>query len=322
MLSKNDDKSFDLLQKITESDLADNPLKNMVTHLVSKFLEFTGGTNQNEESLNFTSPYKRKHDREEFSNPDSFMFLDKISVLENDLLCNVLLISVYKDLVLTQKQKLDDLEDANHHLKHDLESKSTQLEHLTFINKDFKEKANIGMLEFLEAELKNKENQLSGLHSRLDEKQKEYSNKLEHYQKIFEQNRTRVNELEEENHQLKQAPRQEIRQTQQEMDSEALFNNEQCQQLQQELQAEKEKCKALHADLFNEKSSLISLDIKYGDLERTIQEHELKIDDLEHTLHERQVQITKLEVHWHNIGFLQQFRSNLQTQSDLLIIEQ
>jgi chromosome segregation ATPase len=152
------------------------------------------------------------------------------------------------------------------------------------------------MLEFLEVELKNKENQLSGLHSRLDEKQKEYSNKLEHYQKIFEQNRARLNELEEENHQLKQAPRQEMRQTQEEIDSEALVNNEHCLQLQKELQAEKEKCKALHADLFNEKSSLISLDIKYGDLERTIQEQDLKIDDLEHTLHEKQIQISKLEV--------------------------
>ena len=90
MLSKNDDKSFDLLQKINESELAENPLKEMVAHLVSKFLEFTGGTNENQESLNFTSPYKRKHERAEFTNPDSFMFLDKISVLENDLLCNVL----------------------------------------------------------------------------------------------------------------------------------------------------------------------------------------------------------------------------------------
>jgi hypothetical protein len=62
---------------------------------------------------------------------------------------------------MTQKQQLDDIEDQNLALKRELDSKSSQLEKLSFINKDFQQKANIGMLEFLEFELKNKENQLA-----------------------------------------------------------------------------------------------------------------------------------------------------------------
>jgi hypothetical protein len=62
---------------------------------------------------------------------------------------------------MTQKQQLDDIEDQNFALKRELDSKSSQLERLSLINKDFQQKANIGMLEFLELELKNKENQLA-----------------------------------------------------------------------------------------------------------------------------------------------------------------
>ena len=62
---------------------------------------------------------------------------------------------------MTQKQQLDDIEDQNLALKRELDSKSSQLEKLSLINKDFQQKANIGMLEFLELELKNKENQLA-----------------------------------------------------------------------------------------------------------------------------------------------------------------
>ena len=69
----------------------------------------------------------------------------------------------YKDLVMTQKQQLDDIEDSNLALKRELEAKSSQLETLSFINQNFKEKANIGMLEFLELELRNKETQLNSI---------------------------------------------------------------------------------------------------------------------------------------------------------------
>lgn len=64
---------------------------------------------------------------------------------------------------MTQKQQLDDIEDSNLALKRELEAKSSQLETLSFINQNFKEKANIGMLEFLELELRNKETQLNSI---------------------------------------------------------------------------------------------------------------------------------------------------------------
>ena len=75
--------------------------------------------------------------------------------------------------------------------------KSSELEKLAFENEDFKKRANIGMTDVLQLELDQKKSQIKMLTSKLEEKQKEYSKKLGDYQEKYEQNRKRINELEE-----------------------------------------------------------------------------------------------------------------------------
>lgn len=214
---------------------------------------------------------------------------------------------------MTQKQELDDTEDKNITLKRELDSKTLQLDKLSFITNDFKEKANIGMLEFLELELKNKENQLAskgffvtilGMHSRLDEKQKEYASKLEHYQQIFNSQQSRVKELEEENYTLRQKNSDfqqhssQIDQSVQGEGSESSIKglNEKLLSLEKELNQERDKNRKLHEDFFKEKGTLMQLEIKLSDLERENVDSKLKVGDLEHKVDEYEAHIAKLEV--------------------------
>lgn len=198
---------------------------------------------------------------------------------------------------MIQKQQLDDTEDKYLGMKRELDSKSVQLEKLSFINKDFKEKANIGMLEFLELELKNKENQLASLHARLDEKQKEYVNKLENYQQIFNEQTSRIKELEDSNF--------ELRQKTHDAKSHGGSKSEDIAKITQELEAvelalknEKEKSRRLHEDLFREKDKLMHLEIKSSDIERQNVDLQLRLSDLEIKNEEQQANIAKLEVRW------------------------
>ncbi len=205
----------------------------------------------------------------------------------------------YKDLVMTQKQQLDDIEDVNFGLKRELDSKTMQLEKLSFINKDFKEKANIGMLEFLELELKNKEQQLAGMHARLDEKQKEYVSKLENYQQIFNENRNKIRELEDENFTLTQrvsdlekqnvlggTASQDIVEKIQELHT-----------IEGELRAEREKTRKVHEDIYREKDRVMHLEIKLSDQERKNVDLNLRIGDLEAKVDEYEGHLKKLEVY-------------------------
>lgn len=206
---------------------------------------------------------------------------------------------------MTQKQQLDDTDDKYLDMKRELESKSTQLEQLSFINKDFKEKANIGMLEFLELELKNKENQLASLHARLDEKQKEYVSKIESYQSMFNEHRTRVKELEEENHSLRNrsdAAGEEGASSKggRSEDVEKLIK--QIETLEADLKQEKDKGRKLHEDVFKEKDKSMHLEIKLSDIERKNVDLQLRVSDLDSKTEEQQCKIAKLEVRYDNPG--------------------
>lgn len=203
-----------------------------------------------------------------------------------------------------QKQQLDDTEDKCMAMSRELESKTVQLEKLSFINKDFKEKANIGMLEFLELELKNKENQLASLHARLDEKQKEYVTKLENYQHIFNEQTTRIKELDEENFHLRQKTQESHAQGSFKSEDMAKINQE-LQDLESELITEKEKSRKLHEDLFREKDKVMQLEIKSSDIERQNVDFQLRINDLESKVEEQQSNIDKLEVIGINQGIQQ-----------------
>lgn len=195
---------------------------------------------------------------------------------------------------MTQKQQLDDTEDKYLYMKRDLDSKTVQLEKLSFINNDFKEKANIGMLEFLELELKNKENQLASLHARLDEKQKEYVTKLENYQHIFNEQTSRIKELEDSNHELRQKTKEIKTQSGKSEDIDKL--NQEIQALETELMNEKDKSRKIHEDLFREKDKLMQLEIKSSDIERQNVDFQMRIKDLEIKVEEQEANILKLEV--------------------------
>lgn len=199
---------------------------------------------------------------------------------------------------MTQKQQLDDTEDNNFTLKRELDSKTMQLEKLSFINKDFKEKANIGMLEFLELELKNKENQLAGLHARLDEKQKEYVSKLENYQQIFNENRSRIKEIEDQNFQLTQKVSDLEKQNVlgAGASQETIDKIQQLHGVEQDLRTEREKTRKLHEDIYREKDEIMHLEIKLSDQERQNLDLNLKIGDLEGKVEEYESQLAKLQV--------------------------
>lgn len=286
MLSQSNDASLDLISKMNDFDGEDAPIKLLLETLVQLYVEITGSNEHTTaEVFKTPSPYKKQRD---FSNPDSYHMFEKLHKQEADLI-------YYKDLVMTQKQQLDDTEDKLLAMKRDLDSKTTQLEKLSFINKDFQNKANIGMLEFLELELKNKENQLASLHARLDEKQKEYVTKLEHYQHIFNEQTSRIKELEDHNF--------ELRQKVQESKAHGGLRSEDMTKISQELEGletelknEKEKSRRLHEDLFKEKDRLMHLEIKSSDIERQNVDLQLRINDLESKVEEQESNISKLEV--------------------------
>lgn len=206
--------------------------------------------------------------------------------------------SDYKDLVMTQKQQLDDTEDKYLEMKRDLESKSKQLENLSLINKDIMEKANIARLDVLEMELKSKESQLTLLTSRLDEKQKEYANKLEQYQHIFNEQRSRHKELEDENYELRQKLEGDSKKgSSKHISSEETEKlSQQISSLQTELKQEKEKCRKLHEEFFKEKDRSMHSEIKISDLERKNLDLQLKVSDLESKVEELEAHTIKLEV--------------------------
>ena len=96
-----------------------------------------------------------------------------------------------------QEIKILELESQNQTLQSKLEASTADLEKLRFETEDFKKRANIGITEILELELNQKKEQVAMLTAKLEEKQKEYQRKIEDYHDKYEENRRRINELEE-----------------------------------------------------------------------------------------------------------------------------
>jgi hypothetical protein len=159
MLSEHNDTCFLLLEKLNDNGDTESALKSLLSELVNKVGSITGMQSGEQTEIKASpgvqkGPHTRRREiSSDYHNPDMYQTFEKINRLERDLI-------YYKDLVMTQKQQLDDYEDKNLALQRDLKSKTDQLSHLSLINESFKEKANIGMLEFLEMELKAKESQL------------------------------------------------------------------------------------------------------------------------------------------------------------------
>lgn len=189
---------FQDLLKVEDSELVEFG-KDLTQNLVKVFTEFSGVQNEEPEqnTENFSpnpyrkvdiggaiSPLNRKHS--DFSKN----ILEKYDESEKELF----------HLRKTQKEqssRITDLETENQSLKSKLEKKTSELEKLAFENEDFKKRANIGMTEILELELNQKKEQVKLLTSKLEEKQKEYHRKIEDYHEKYDNNRKRINDLEE-----------------------------------------------------------------------------------------------------------------------------
>ena len=73
----------------------------------------------------------------------------------------------------------------------------SELDKLRHENEDFKTRANIGMIDILEMDLKREKDVVNDLKTRLEDKQNEYANKLQSYESIFKEYREKNNELED-----------------------------------------------------------------------------------------------------------------------------
>lgn len=202
MLS-NVDAGFQILQD--QLNIGDSKLvefgKQLTQDLLKVFTSYTGVQNENEEDIDSAnggfspSPYKKsittdsmspRRNTSEFNNH----ILDKYDQSEQQLI-------TLKKAQKVNDNRIIDLESENQQLKDQLGKKTSELEKLAFENEDFKKRANLGMTEILELELNQKKEQIVMLSNKLEEKQKEYSKKIEDYHEKYEENRRHINDLEE-----------------------------------------------------------------------------------------------------------------------------
>ena len=167
--------------------------KNLTESLLKVFTEFTGVSNDTEDDNYLSSPPKqglesplRRRKTSEFNKN----MLEKYDRSEKELMD-------LKKVSKEQEIKILELESQNQTLQSKLEASTADLEKLRFETEDFKKRANIGITEILELELNQKKEQVAMLTAKLEEKQKEYQRKIEDYHDKYEENRRRINELEE-----------------------------------------------------------------------------------------------------------------------------
>lgn len=191
MLSQ-EDRAFEILQDILRIDDIDQQeeIKTMTEQLVSVYTEFAGVVVESDEEI--ISPFKKKLS---LKNEKSFKFnqdflLEKLDKTEKQL----------NQLQAKSREKDEtviNLEHENQLLKDELSKLKAKFDGLNMENEDFKKRANIGMIDVMELELKQKKQQVKELSSRLEDKQKEYSRKLQSYQDQFNEYRNRISELED-----------------------------------------------------------------------------------------------------------------------------
>lgn len=190
MLSK-EDQAFEILQdilRITDAEQQET-IKQLTEQLVSAYSEFANIVPENEEE---GSPYKKKMS---LRSDGSFKFnqeflLEKMDKTEKEL-------NQLKGNYKLKEERIINLEQENQLLKDQLSKMKSQFDHLNLENEDFKKRANIGMIDVLELELKQKKQQVKEITARLEDKQKEYSTKLHTYQDQFDEYRKRISDLEE-----------------------------------------------------------------------------------------------------------------------------
>lgn len=190
MLSK-EDQAFEILQDILriKDPSQQEEVKNLTEQLVSVYTEFAGVVVESDEET--ISPYKKKlsiKGEKNFKFNQDFL-LEKLDKTEKEL-------NQLKTSSKVKDEKVINLEHENQILIDENTKLKSQLEGLNLENEDFKNRANIGMIDVLELELKQKRQQVKELSARLEDKQKEYSKKLQDYKDQFNDYRTRINDLE------------------------------------------------------------------------------------------------------------------------------
>lgn len=130
----------------------------------------------------------------------------------------------------------------------------------------------------------------------MDEKQKEYSTKLENYQKMFKEQQQRAAELEQENSDLSDKVNELSKLAGGNSGSQdSGKRDEEFALLEKELLTEKEKNKKLKDDCFKDKGLLMQQEIKMSVFEQNNAELQLRVGELESKIEEYESQVKRLE---------------------------
>jgi len=192
LMTKEEKTALEFFQKLTklEDINAMEIMKSISQQLVTQMGEFgeveEEGAQDNTVKEELSSPYRKKETQIFYDKK----LLDRVRKNEDELF------DIRKDKRSLQEQVLS-LEEENTILKDELAKATGQLETLKHENTDFKKRANIGMIDILELDLKRERELVVDLRTRLDDKQKEYRHKFEYYQEKFDEYRKRISELEE-----------------------------------------------------------------------------------------------------------------------------
>ena len=96
-----------------------------------------------------------------------------------------------QDAEIFNRSKISELENLNSGLKTELGEKDSELKSLRFQLQDFKKKANVGLLEYYEQEVKGLNGKLDALNFQLIQRKQEYDFRVREYQDKLEVCRVR-----------------------------------------------------------------------------------------------------------------------------------
>ena len=210
---------------------------------------------------------------------------ERVRFLESE---NESLVNKVQDLEGTLLQKTEELEKATNELKHQ-----------KFQNQDFKDRANIGLIDCLEMDNKRLKELNQELKARLDDKQREYQKKLGSYQERFEEYRERANDLESYRVKYEEVKRGKSMAELDELDEEEEKKNEEIIKkmniLKDEIGELKKKNQTIHDQAIKDKEESINLEISINQLESENLQIDLEKKSLQLTVQELQTQLADLK---------------------------
>ena len=189
LLTRDKDYATELFQKISNIQEADKreelkAISQTLVHEVSDCL----GAQEDEPSRKNSRISPLQMPSQNFWKDDTLM--KRLQGHEDEL------IKLKKELKKCQT-RIVLLEEENSQLINSQGTMANELDKLRHENEDFKTRANIGMIDILEMDLKREKDIVKDLKTRLDDKQNEYASKLQSYEGIFKEYRIKNNELED-----------------------------------------------------------------------------------------------------------------------------